>query len=113
MGLRLHVAKKYDVKWDTAGYFNYKIDSFIHFVHVLGIDCWGDPYDSVMEIPREEWESGIKALEEYDKLDDDTKAQIAKISEEFEYTVPEIVNIMKTYEKNADPDEDTLYFIFY
>lgn len=111
MGLRLHVAKKYDIKWDTAGYFNDKSVSFMDLLDVLGIEYWGEPYDSVMEILREEWESGIKTLEEYDKLDDDTKAHIAKISEELGYTVPEIVDIMKTFEKNADPNKDTLYFI--
>ena len=111
MGLRLHVAKKYDVKWDTAGYFNYKTVSFMNLLDALGIEYWGEPYDSVMEIPREEWESGIKALEEYDKLDYKTKAHIVKISEELKYTVPEIVDIMKTFEKNADPNKDILYFI--
>ena len=111
MGLRLHVAEKYDVKWDTAGYFNYKTEFFVQLLDALGIQYCGEPYDSVMEISREEWESGIKSLEEYDKLDDDTKAQIANISEELEYTVPEIVNIMRTYEKNADQDNEFLYFI--
>lgn len=111
MGLRLHVAEKYDVKWDTAGYFNYKTEFFIQLLDVLGIQYHGEPYESVMEIQKDEWKKGIEKLQKYDNLDDDTKAHIANISEELGYTVPEIANIMRTYEKNADQDNDFLYFI--
>lgn len=68
MGYRLHVATKYQVRYDGFGMFNHKSEELNDLIqeYFAGTDFWSDSaeYAKDMEIPVFVFEKGIKKMRE-------------------------------------------------
>ena len=69
MGLRLHVARKYEIEYSSSFGFNYKVVEFHNLLTALGISYNGESWDDDVEVNRENFRQGLDKLKTYDKLD--------------------------------------------
>ena len=69
MGKRVHVAKKYVVKWSDADGFNWKNEEFKDILRSLGCNiCEGeDGYDDDWEVDAEEYKKALDFLRTHKK----------------------------------------------
>ena len=121
--MNLHVAKKYDVRWSSNGYFGYSTQYLQDLLESLGCYCVAQSKDSAcwhpddFECKRTEFEDAIKQLKfnefnESNRKNKQVNSAMKDLAEEG-YTKERIIEILEHMLAEGDPDEDYLHFSFY
>ena len=112
MGLRLSVAKKYEVEYGETAAFNWKVSELHYLLDALDVYYTGEEYDQTFEVNKDEFQKGIDKLKNFDTLSNEEKESIAYCLSELEYTVDEALQVFEWFIKEADPNRDYLHFSF-
>lgn len=112
MGLKLHYAKKYEVKWNLGGDFNYMQDGLNCFLYDLsgGFDSYvGDnvDYTEEFEINKDTVRDMIESLENYN--DSELPDQLIKEG----YTISDVRNLLIEALENSDPNNEEVVFAWF
>ena len=121
--MNLHVAKKYNVRWSSNGYFGYSTQYLQDLLESLGCYCVAQSKDSAclhpddFECKRTEFEDAIKQLKfnefnESNRKNKQVNSAMEDLAEEG-YTKERIIEILEHMLAEGDPDEDYLHFSFY
>lgn len=113
MGLRLHVAKKYEIEYSSSFGFNYKVVEFHNLLTALGISYNGESWDDDVEVNRENFRQGLDKLKIYDKLDAGEKAEIDEALSEIDEPVEEIIEIMEKLLIVSDQENEYMLLAFF
>lgn len=113
MGLRLHVAKKYEIEYSSSFGFNYKVVEFHNLLTALGISYNGESWDDDVEVNRENFRQGLDKLKTYDKLDAGEKAEIDEALSELDEPVEEIIEIMERLLTESDQKNEYMLLSFF
>lgn len=113
MGLRLHVAKKYEIEYSSSFGFNYKVVEFHNLLTALGISYNGESWDDDVEVNRENFRQGLDKLKAYDKLDAGEKAEIDEALSEIDEPVEEIIEIMEKLLTESDQKNEYMLLSFF
>lgn len=108
MGLRLHVARKYEIEYSSSFGFNYKVVEFHNLLTALGISYNGESWDDDVEVNRENFRQGLDKLKTYDKLDAGEKTEIDEALSELDEPVEEIIEIMERLLTESDQKNEYL-----
>ena len=112
MGLKLHYAKKYEVKWNLNGGFNHMQDGLNSFLYCLsgGFDSYvGDniDYTEEFEINKDTVIDMIESLEYYN--DSGLPDQLIKEG----YTISDVRNLLIEALENSDPKTGWVVFAWF
>lgn len=113
MGLRLHVAKKYEIEYSSSFGFNYKVVEFHNLLTALGISYNGESWDDDVEVNRENFRQGLDKLKTYDKLDAGEKTEIDEALSELDEPVEEIIEIMERLLTESDQKNEYMLLSFF
>ena len=113
MGLRLHVARKYEIEYSSSFGFNYKVVEFHNLLTALGISYNGDSWDDDVEVNRENFRQGLDKLKTYDKLDAGEKTEIDEALSELDEPVEEIIEIMERLLTESDQKNEYMLLSFF
>lgn len=112
MRIRLHYAKKYEVKWNLGGDFNYMLDVLNRFLYDLsdGFDSYtGDriDYTEEFEINKDTVRDMIESLKDYH--DSELPNQLIEEG----YTISDVRNFLIEALENSDPKNDYVVFAWF
>lgn len=113
MGLRLHVARKYEIEYSSSFGFNYKVVEFHNLLTALGISYNGESWDDDVEVNRENFKQGLDKLKTYDKLDAGEKTEIDEALSELDEPVEEIIEIMERLLTESDQKNEYMLLAFF
>ena len=113
MGLRLHVARKYEIEYSSSFGFNYKVVEFHNLLTALGISYNGESWDDDVEVNRENFKQGLDKLKTYDKLDTGEKTEIDEALSELDEPVEEIIEIMQRLLTESDQKNEYMLLAFF
>lgn len=113
MGLRLHVARKYEIEYSSSFGFNYKVVEFHNLLTALGISYNGESWDDDVEVNRENFRQGLDKLKTYDKLDAGEKTEIDEALSELDEPVEEIIEIMERLLTESDQKNEYMLLAFF
>ncbi len=113
MGLRLHVARKYEIEYSSSFGFNYKVVEFHNLLTALGISYNGESWDDDVEVNRENFKQGLDKLKTYDKLDTGEKTEIDEALSELDEPVEEIIEIMERLLTESDQKNEYMLLSFF
>ncbi|CDD49152.1 uncharacterized protein BN800_00104 [Bacteroides sp. CAG:875] len=113
MGLRLHVARKYEIEYSSSFGFNYKVVEFHNLLTALGISYNGESWDDDVEVNRENFRQGLDKLKTYDKLDAGEKTEIDEALSELDEPVEEIIEIMERLLTESDQKNEYMLLSFF
>ncbi|MDM8287562.1 hypothetical protein QUW57_13385 [Phocaeicola plebeius] len=113
MGLRLHVARKYEIEYSSSFGFNYKVVEFHNLLTALGISYNGESWDDDVEVNRENFKQGLDKLKTYDKLDAGEKTEIDEALSELDEPVEEIIEIMERLLTESDQKNEYMLLSFF
>ena len=113
MGLRLHVARKYEIEYSSSFGFNYKVVEFHNLLMALGISYNGESWDDDVEVNREDFRQGLDKLKTYDKLDAGEKTEIDEALSELDEPVEEIIEIMERLLTESDQKNEYMLLSFF
>ena len=112
MGLRLYVAKKYEVEYgDTCG-FNWKVGELHNLLDVLNVYYTGEEWDDDFDVAKSDLRKGIEKLKNLNSLPETEREDIEDTLNEMEYTAEEVIKLFEGYLAEADPNRDYLHFSF-
>ena len=113
MGYRLNVAKKYVVEYADVEAFNWKILEFHNLLSACGAQYTGDVDDYNFEVTKEDWKMMIDKISSLDSLEDvEENARIEECLAELECPKEEVINLLKKYLEQSDPDRDVMFLSF-
>ncbi len=113
MGLRLHVARKYEIEYSSSFGFNYKVVEFHNLLTALGISYNGESWDDDVEVNRENFRQGLDKLKTYDKLDAEERTEIDEALSELDEPVEEIIEIMERLLTESDQKNEYMLLSFF
>lgn len=113
MGHRLHVAKKYEIKYSSSFGFNYKVIEFHNLLTALDISYNGESWDDDVEVNREDFRQGLEKLKNYDKLDEEKRTKIDEALSEFDEPIEEIIEIMERLLIESDQKNEYMLLAFF
>ena len=113
MGLRLYVARKYEIEYSSSFGFNYKVVEFHNLLTALGISYNGESWDDDVEVNRENFRQGLDKLKTYDKLDAGEKTEIDEALSELDEPVEEIIEIMERLLTESDQKNEYMLLSFF
>ena len=113
MGLRLHVARKYEIEYSSSFGFNYKVVEFHNLLMALGISYNGESWDDDVEVNREDFRHGLEKLKNYDKLDAEKRTEIDEALSELDEPVEEIIEIMERLLTESDQKNEYMLLAFF
>lgn len=113
MGLRLHVARKYEIEYSSSFGFNYKVVEFHNLLMALGISYNGESWDDDVEVNREDFRHGLEKLKNYDKLDPEERTEIDEALSELDEPVEEIIEIMERLLTESDQKNEYMLLAFF
>lgn len=113
MGLRLHVAKKYEIEYSSSFGFNYKVVEFHNLLTALDISYNGESWDDDVEVNREDFRQGLDKLKSYDKLDAGQRTEIDEALNELDEPVEEIIEIMERLLTESDQKNEYMLLAFF
>lgn len=113
MGLRLHVARKYEIEYSSSFGFNYKVVEFHNLLMALGISYNGESWDDDVEVNREDFRHGLEKLKNYDKLDAEERTEIDEVLSELDEPVEEIIEIMERLLTESDQKNEYMLLAFF
>lgn len=113
MGLRLHVARKYEIEYSSSFGFNYKVVEFHNLLMALGISYNGESWDDDVEVNREDFRHGLEKLKNYDKLDEEERTKINETLSEIDEPVEEIIEIMERLLTESDQKNEYMLLAFF
>lgn len=106
MGMRLHVATKYQVEYSDIDFFNWKQSEFANLLDSVGIQYISDYEWTTFEFFREDMERLIEAV----RTSDDAK--VVSAINDFEMPREEIADAFDLLLKVADPKDEILHLKF-
>ena len=112
MGLRLYVAKKYEVEYGDKCGFNWKVGELHNLLGALDVYYTGEEWDNEFAVPKSDLREGIEKLKNLDSLPEMERENIEDTLNEMEYTADEVVKLFEGYLAEAEPKRDYLYFAF-
>lgn len=112
MGVRLHYAEKYEVRYSQAGFCNYllpEINSFLYDLCGGFSSCNGEDYyySDEFEIDKGSIEDAIEELNDMDNSNLPTAVADAG------YTIADIRNMLIEAVNNSDPNNDYVVFAWF
>lgn len=113
MGIRLHYAKKYEVRWNyESGNFSHMQDDLNSFLYELsgGFDSYvGDSidYTEQFEINKDTVRDMIESLEDYN--DSELPDQLIEEG----YTISDVRNLLIEALENSDPNNEEVVFAWF
>ena len=113
MGLRLHVARKYEIEYSSSFGFNYKVVEFHNLLTALGISYNGESWDDDVEVNRENFRQGLDKLKTYHNLDAGEKTEIDEALSELDEPVEEIIEIMERLLTESDQKNEYMLLSFF
>ena len=113
MGLRLHVAKKYEIEYSSSFGFNYKVVEFHNLLTALDISYNGESWDDDVEVNREDFRQGLEKLKSYDKLDAGQRTEIDEALNELDEPIEEIIEIMERLLIESDQENEYMLLAFF
>ena len=113
MGLRLHVARKYEIEYSSSFGFNYKVVEFHNLLTALGISYNGESWDDDIEVNRDDFKQGLEKLKNYDKLDAGQRTEIDEALSEIDEPVEEIIEIMERLLTESDQKNEYMLLAFF
>ena len=113
MGLRLHVAKKYEIEYSYSFGFNYKVVEFHNLLTALDISYNGESWDDDVEVNKEDFRQGLDKLKTYDKLDAGEKTEIDEALSELDEPVEKIIEIMEKLLIVSDQENEYMLLSFF
>lgn len=113
MGLRLHVARKYEIEYSSSFGFNYKVVEFHNLLMALGISYNGESWDDDVEVNREDFRHGLEKLKNYDKLDAEERTEIDEALSELDEPVEETIEIMERLLTESDQKNEYMLLAFF
>ena len=102
MGRRLYVAKKWEVEWSGYTDFNYLTPEFIRLINVLTEDSI-DIYSEDFEVDKDDWNSAIETLSNYEEGSDNALQDLNMSAEE-------VAESMREFLKESDSSNGYLHF---
>ena len=112
MGLRLYVAKTYDVEYAYGIAFNYKVSEFHDLLDALNVNYSGENWDERFDVDKQEWLYGIERLKNFDQLEASEREDIENALECCECTREEAIELFEGYYNTAEPNHHYLEFQF-
>ena len=106
MGMRLHVATKYQIEYSDIEFFNWKQSEFANLLDAVGIQYISDYEWTTFEFFREDMERLIEAV----RTSDDAK--VANAINDFEMSRDEITDALNQLLKVADPKDEIIHLKF-
>ena len=113
MGLRLHVARKYEIEYSYSFGFNYKVVEFHNLLTALDISYNGESWDDDVEVNKEDFRQGLDKLKTYDKLDAGEKTEIDEALSELDEPVEKIIEIMEKLLIVSDQENEYMLLSFF
>lgn len=113
MGYRLHVCKKYDVRYADIDDFDCKAGEVSRLFSLLQMDYWESAECDDFEIPREEFLEKVEYLRTLPD-DDPDRDEILEVCAALDYPDPAgLADRLKKFADAADPDDDYIHFSFF
>lgn len=112
MGLRLYVAKSYQVEFAYGIGFNYMVSELHDLLDALNVSYSGETWDERFDVEKDEWLKGIDKLKNLDSLEAPEREDIEKALRACECTREEAIELFEGYYNTAAPDHDYLEFQF-
>ena len=106
MGMRLHVATKYQIEYSDIEFFNWKQSEFANLLDAVCIQYISDYEWTTFEFFREDMERLIEAV----RTSDDAK--VANAINDFEMSRDEITDALNQLLKVADPKDEIIHLKF-